>query len=105
MPELSVVIVAADSEQRAVLQVLVDSTSVARAGFSATSYPVAVADPVIRLVDDLLLVDRVGDRLPHPHVLQLRVVHVEREDLDRGERLEPVERRGELRIGLETRDR
>ena len=32
MPELSVVIVAPDSEQRAVLQVLVDGTSVAARG-------------------------------------------------------------------------
>ena len=65
MPELSVVIVAADSEQRAVLQVLVDSTSVARAGFSATSYPVAAADPVIRRIQsanpDVVLVDIPND--------------------------------------------
>jgi acyl CoA:acetate/3-ketoacid CoA transferase alpha subunit len=50
MPELSVVIVAADSEQRAVLQVLVDGTSVARAGFSATSYPVTASDHLIRRI-------------------------------------------------------
>ena len=65
MPELSVVIVAADAEQRAVLQVLVDSTSVARAGFSATSYPVAASDPVIRRIQsvspDVVLVDIPSD--------------------------------------------
>ena len=61
MPEISVAIVAADPEQRAVLQVLVDSTSVAKAGFSATSYPVVAADPVIRRIQstspDVVLVD------------------------------------------------
>jgi pilus assembly protein CpaE len=65
MPELSVVIVAADSEQRAVLQVLVDGTSVARAGFSATSYPVTASDPVIRRIQsanpDVVLVDIPND--------------------------------------------
>ena len=39
MPELSVVVIAQDSEQRAVLQVLVDGTSVARAVHTCTSYP------------------------------------------------------------------
>ena len=39
MPELSVVVVAQDSEQRAVLQVLVDGTSVARVVHTCASYP------------------------------------------------------------------
>ena len=47
MAELSVVIVASDSEQRAVLQVLVDGTSVARTTHSAPSYPVSGSDPLI----------------------------------------------------------
>src|SRR6478735_10289024 len=50
MPELSVVVIAQDSEQRAVLQVLVDGTSVARVVHSCTSYPVVVTDPVLRRV-------------------------------------------------------
>ena len=41
MPELSVVIVATDNEQRAVLQVLVDGTSVARTVHTCASFPVA----------------------------------------------------------------
>ncbi len=45
MPEVSVVIVASDSEQRAVLQVLVDSTSVARAVHSAGSFPTVARIP------------------------------------------------------------
>jgi pilus assembly protein CpaE len=61
MPELSVVIVAQDSEQRAVLQVLVDGTSVARAVHTCASYPVAATDPVLRRVQtvapDVVLVD------------------------------------------------
>jgi pilus assembly protein CpaE len=61
MPELSVVIVAADSEQRAVLQVLVDGTSVARAVHTCASFPVVANDPVVRRIQsagaDVVLVD------------------------------------------------
>jgi pilus assembly protein CpaE len=61
MPELSVVIVAPDSEQRAVLQVLVDGTSVARTVHSCANFPVAGTDPVVRRIQgtnaDVLLVD------------------------------------------------
>lgn len=61
MPELSVVIVATDNEQRAVLQVLVDGTSVARTVHTCAIFPVAGTDPVLRRVQaahpDVLLVD------------------------------------------------
>lgn len=61
MAELSVVIIAADSEQRAVLQVLVDGTSVARTSHSAVTYPATAADPVIPRIHglnpDVTLVD------------------------------------------------
>lgn len=61
MPELSVVIVATDSEQRALLQVLVDGTSVARTVHTCANFPVAGADPVTRRVrtanPDVILVD------------------------------------------------
>ena len=61
MPELSVVIVAFDSEQRAVLQVLVDGTSVARGVHSCPTYPVAATDPVVRRIQganpEVILVD------------------------------------------------
>jgi len=50
MPELSVVIVATDNEQRTVLQVLVDGTSVARTVHTCASFPVAAADPIVRRV-------------------------------------------------------
>src|ERR1700730_5734851 len=61
MPELSVVIVATDNEQRTVLQVLVDGTSVARTVHLCASFPVAASDPVMRRVQastpDVVLVD------------------------------------------------
>jgi pilus assembly protein CpaE len=50
MPELSVVIVAADNEQRTVLQVLVDGTSDARTVHTCATFPVAASDPVTRRV-------------------------------------------------------
>ncbi|SRR6266496_3215932 len=61
MPELSVVIVSSDPEQRSMLQVLVDGTSVARAAFSSSIYPVEANDPIIRRIQsatpDVILVD------------------------------------------------
>ncbi|MGC2448990.1 MAG: AAA family ATPase [Candidatus Sulfotelmatobacter sp.] len=61
MPELSVVIVATDNEQRTMLQVLVDGTTVARTVHTCASFPVAAADPVARRVHaanpDVTLVD------------------------------------------------
>lgn len=61
MAELSVVIVATDNEQRAVLQVLVDGTSVARTAHTCASFPVAASDPITRRVrsanPDVTLVD------------------------------------------------
>jgi pilus assembly protein CpaE len=65
MPELSVVIVATDSEQRTVLQVLVDGTSVARTVHTCASFPVAASDPVTRRVQaanpDVVMVDIPAD--------------------------------------------
>src|SRR5579859_1183249 len=65
MPELSVVIIATDNEQRAVLQVLVDGTSVARTVQSCANFPVAVSDPVTRRVrtanPDVTLIDIPAD--------------------------------------------
>lgn len=61
MPALSVVIIAGDSEQRAVLQVLVDGTSVARVVQSSAGYPLAATDPAVRRIQgaspDVVLVD------------------------------------------------
>src|SRR5579864_4304332 len=61
MPELSVVVVALDDEQRTLLQVLVDGTSVARVVHTASSFPMAPADPVVRRIEnatpDVVLLD------------------------------------------------
>ncbi|MGP0020932.1 MAG: CpaE family protein [Candidatus Sulfotelmatobacter sp.] len=68
MPELSVVIVATDNEQRAVLQVLVDGTSVARTVHTCASFPVSPSDPITRRVKsanaDVTLVDIPADNPP-----------------------------------------
>jgi pilus assembly protein CpaE len=81
MPEVSVVIVAADSEQRAVLQVLVDSTSVARAVHSAANFPTVAADPVMRRIQsagpDVVLVDVPSDSA----VAALRTIELLQQEL------------------------
>jgi len=61
MPELSVAIFATDNDQRAILQVLVDGTSVAHTVGSNANLPQSGNDPVIRktqsLAPDVILVD------------------------------------------------
>ena len=83
MPELSVVIVATDSEQRAVLQVLVDGTSVARAVHSSASFPMAATDPVVRRIHaanpDVVLVDIPADNSP-PALRAIELLHQELPD-------------------------
>ena len=65
MPELSVAVFATDHDQRAVLQVLVDGTSVARTVCSNPTMPLAANDPVIRKTQtyapDVILVDIAAD--------------------------------------------
>jgi pilus assembly protein CpaE len=84
MPELSVVIVAADNEQRALLQVLVDGTSVARTVHTCASFPVAGADPVTRRVraanPDVTLVDIPADNPP----LALRAIELLHQEAPEG---------------------
>jgi pilus assembly protein CpaE len=81
MPELSVVIVAADNEQRAVLQVLVDGTSVARAVHTHTSFPIAANDPLVRRIQatkaDVVLVDIPADNA----ILALRAIELLHQEL------------------------
>jgi pilus assembly protein CpaE len=80
MPELSVVIVATDNEQRAVLQVLVDGTSVARTAHTCASFPVAATDPVARRVraanPDVTLIDIPADN-PSPALRAVELLHQE----------------------------
>src|SRR5438552_9387400 len=76
MAELSVVVVAQDNEQRAVLQVLVDGTNVARVAHSCASYPGAVTDPVLRRIQTanpaVVLVDVPSEN----HTLALRSIEL-----------------------------
>jgi pilus assembly protein CpaE len=61
MSETSVVIIASDSEQRAVLQVLVEGTSVGRVVHSSATFPAGAADPLVQRIQstnpDVILVD------------------------------------------------
>src|SRR6476619_3247879 len=81
MPELSVVIVASDSEQRAVLQVLVDGTSVAQAVHTCPTYPVAATDPFVRMIQaaspEVILVDIPADNA----ALALRAIELLHQEL------------------------
>src|SRR5579864_546584 len=83
MAELSVVIIAIDNEQRAVLQVLVDGTSVARTAHSCASFPVAASDPVMRRVrtanPDVTIVDIPTDN-PQPALRTIELLHQELTD-------------------------
>jgi pilus assembly protein CpaE len=84
MPELSVVIVATDNEQRALLQVLVDGTSVARTVHTSASFPMAGADPVTRRVraanPDVILVDIPSDNTQ----LALRAIELLHQEMPEG---------------------
>ncbi len=81
MPELSVVVVATDAEQRAVLQVLVDGTSVARTVHSCASLPATATDPVVRRIQaanpDVVLIDVPSDN----PVLALRTIELVQEEV------------------------
>src|ERR1700683_4594735 len=81
MPELSVIIVAADNEQRAVMQGLVDGTSVARALYPPVSFPVAANDPLVRRIQttkaDVVLVDIPADNA----ILALRTIELLHQEL------------------------
>ena len=52
MPELAVAVVARDSEQRSILQLLVEGTRVARVAVSFGSLPLAPADPIVRRLQE-----------------------------------------------------
>jgi pilus assembly protein CpaE len=83
MAELSVVIVATDNEQRTVLQVLVDGTSVARTVQTCASLPLSPSDPVVRRVSsanpDVTLVDIPADT-PGTALRAIELLHQEMPD-------------------------
>ncbi|MGC1449574.1 MAG: hypothetical protein WA830_05995, partial [Candidatus Sulfotelmatobacter sp.] len=76
MPELSVVIVASDDEQRRVLKALVNGIGVARTVNSFATYPVAASDPImhgVRTANPVVtLVDIPADNPP----LALRAIEL-----------------------------
>ena len=78
------VIVATDNEQRAVLQVLVDGTTVARTVHSCSSFPVAASDPIARRVrtanPDVTLIDIPADNTS----LALRAIELLHQELPEG---------------------
>jgi pilus assembly protein CpaE len=61
MPELAVIVLSRDAEQRSILQLLVEGTRVARAVQTFNNLPVAVADPTVRRIQnqhpDVVLID------------------------------------------------
>ncbi|MGH9530020.1 MAG: AAA family ATPase, partial [Terriglobales bacterium] len=75
MPELSVAVVAADVEQRSVMQVMVDGTGVARTRQTFGSYPVATTDPVLRKIHatnpDVVVVDIPSDSMAALRAIEL----------------------------------
>ena len=76
MSELSVVIIAVDSEQRAVMQVLVDGTSVAHTAHTAANYPSSGTDPLIARLHavkpEVILVDvPVENSSPALHAIEV----------------------------------
>jgi pilus assembly protein CpaE len=80
MPELSVVIVAAEGDQRAVLQVLVDGTSVAHTVHSSATFPETATDPVMRRIHaaeaSVILVD-IPIETPASALRSLELLHQE----------------------------
>jgi len=80
MAEVSVVVVATDNEQRTLLQVLVDGTTVARTVHTCASFPVAAADPITRRVraanPDVTLVDIPADN-PNIALRAVELLHQE----------------------------
>lgn len=83
MAQLSVVIVAPDNEHRALLQVLVDGTTVARTVHMSASFPVAASDPVARRVraatPDVTLID-IPSENPTPALRAIELLHQEMPD-------------------------
>src|SRR4029077_19237371 len=79
----SVVLVSTDNEHRAVLQLLVDGTSVARTVHTCASFPVAASDPVSRRVrtanPDVTLVDIPADN-PQLALGAIELLHQEMPD-------------------------
>jgi pilus assembly protein CpaE len=68
MPELSVVVLTADEDHKALLQVLVDGTAVARMTHAFSAYPQTEGDPAVRRIQelkpDVIVVDLIQSSAP-----------------------------------------
>lgn len=84
MPQLSAIIVAADSEQRAVLQVMVDGSSVAHTAYAAATLPSGPTDPVLRRIQSenagVVLVD-IPTNSPQSALAAIELLHQELPDV------------------------
>lgn len=81
MPELAVVIVASDTEQRSILQTMVDGTSVGRTVHTCATFPADPGDPIVRRVQsaapNVILVD-----IPHDNAISaLRAIELLRQEV------------------------
>jgi pilus assembly protein CpaE len=83
MPQLSAIIIASDSEQRAVLQVLVEGTSVAHTAFGSALLPATPTDPIVRRVQSenagVVLVD-IPTTNPQAALAAIELLHQEAPD-------------------------
>ena len=84
MPQLLAIIISTDSEQRAVLQVLVDGTSVAHTAYTSSTLPLTPTDPSLRRIQSenagVVLVDIAADN-PQPALTSIELLHQELPDL------------------------
>jgi FixJ family two-component response regulator len=80
MPEIKVVTLAPDPAERAVLQMLVDGTGIARTEHAFSAYPVTATDPTLRRIHDLnptvVLIDVPADNTTFA-LRAIELIHVE----------------------------
>jgi len=78
MAELSVAILAADEEQRTVLQMLVDNTTIARTAYTSGAFPVGGTDVTLRRIQDMkpeVLIIEVAGADPGPALRAIELLH------------------------------
>src|SRR5512142_3011536 len=81
MAELSVVILAADEEQRAILQMQVHATAVAKTEQTFAGYPVSASDLISRRIQDIKPDVVLLDISKHASAAALHAIEILRADL------------------------
>jgi pilus assembly protein CpaE len=76
MPELSVVVITTDEDQKALLQVLADGTAIARMSHSFGTYPQSEQDSVIRRIQELESDVVIVDLVPNDVAAALRTIEI-----------------------------